>query len=115
MCRSLADVKWYNLSHAVSAFLTVIVMPLTYSIANGLIAGIGCFVVLEGTFLLLSFVGIKKPEFYPHGEASDGGDTEDRVEEAAKEEKLVDDVESEEVVKNEDPSSNADVGTEMDA
>jgi adenine/guanine/hypoxanthine permease len=68
MCRSLKDIKWYNLSHAVTAFLTVIIMPLTYSIAYGLIAGIGCFVVLEGTFWLLSLVGIEKPVFLPHDE-----------------------------------------------
>ena len=70
MSRSLADVKWYNLSHAISAFLTVIIMPLTYSIAYGLIAGIGSFVIMEGTFVALSFVGIKKPEFHPHGNRS---------------------------------------------
>jgi adenine/guanine/hypoxanthine permease len=63
MCRSLKDIKWYNPTHAITAFLTVIVMPLTYSIAYGLIAGIGTFVVMEGTFLLLSFVGIPKPVY----------------------------------------------------
>jgi xanthine/uracil/vitamin C permease (AzgA family) len=68
MSKSLADVKWYNLSHALSAFLTVIIMPLTYSIAYGLIAGIGSFAIMEGTFFLLKLVGIPKPEFYPHGE-----------------------------------------------
>jgi xanthine/uracil/vitamin C permease (AzgA family) len=68
MCRCLADIKWYNLTHAMTAFLTVIVMPFTYSIAYGLIAGIGCFVIMEGTFWLLSLVGIKKPEFVPNSE-----------------------------------------------
>jgi adenine/guanine/hypoxanthine permease len=68
MSKSLADVKWYNLSHALSAFLTVIIMPLTYSIAYGLLAGIGSFLIMEGTFLLLKYAGIPKPEFYPHGE-----------------------------------------------
>jgi AGZA family xanthine/uracil permease-like MFS transporter len=33
MSRSLADIKWNNITHALTAFLTVIVMPLTYSIA----------------------------------------------------------------------------------
>ncbi|CAB9496754.1 Adenine/guanine permease AZG1 [Seminavis robusta] len=68
MSKSLANVKWYNLSHATSAFLTVIIMPLTYSIANGLIAGIGSFLIMEGTFFLLKFLGIPKPQFYPFGE-----------------------------------------------
>lgn len=38
-------------------------MPLTYSIAYGLIAGIFSFAFLEGTFLLLTYVGIEKPNF----------------------------------------------------
>ena len=77
MSKSLADVKWYNLSHACSAFLTVIIMPLTYSIANGLIAGIGCFCVLEGTFWILEKAGIPKPIFYPHGEGPTDGETKE--------------------------------------
>jgi xanthine/uracil/vitamin C permease (AzgA family) len=63
MCRSLADVKWNNPTHAVTAFLIVIIIPLTYSIAYGLIAGIGCYGIMEGTFFLLSFVGISKPVY----------------------------------------------------
>lgn len=38
-------------------------MPLTYSIAYGLIAGIGCYLIMHVTFWILSFVGIKKPVF----------------------------------------------------
>ena len=36
MCRSLEDIHWKNPVHAVVAFVTVIMMPLTYSIAYGL-------------------------------------------------------------------------------
>lgn len=36
-------------------------MPLTYSIAYGLIGGIMVFVLMEGTFKLLSFAGIAIP------------------------------------------------------
>ena len=61
MSRSLLKLNWNSVSHAVSGFLTVMIMPLTYSIAYGLIAGIFSFFVMEGTFLLLSFVGISKP------------------------------------------------------
>ena len=63
MARSLSKVKWHIPSHAISAFLTVMVMPLTYSIAYGLIAGIVIYLIMEGTFLLLSFVGIEKPSY----------------------------------------------------
>ena len=38
-------------------------MPLTYSIAYGLIAGIGTWIVLQGTFYLLSLVGVQKPSW----------------------------------------------------
>ena len=65
MCSSLAKVKWYIPSHALSAFLTFIIMPLTYSIAYGLIAGICAYIIMEGTFWILSKVGIAKPEFTP--------------------------------------------------
>ena len=70
MCRSLAKVKWYIPSHALSAFMTLMIMPLTYSIAYGLIAGIVSYMIMEGTFYLLTFVGIAKPEYLPDdGEA----------------------------------------------
>jgi len=63
MARSLGKIKWHIPSHAISAFVTVIMMPLTYSIAYGLIAGIAIFIIIEGTMLILSFVGIKKPVY----------------------------------------------------
>jgi AGZA family xanthine/uracil permease-like MFS transporter len=63
MARSLVKVKWYDVSHAATAFITVMVMPLTYSIAYGLIAGIMTWIILQSTFYLLSLVGIEKPVF----------------------------------------------------
>jgi AGZA family xanthine/uracil permease-like MFS transporter len=63
MARSLGKVKWHIPSHALSAFLTVMIMTLTYSIANGLIAGIWTYFIMEGTFWLLSLVGIAKPVY----------------------------------------------------
>jgi hypothetical protein len=39
------------------------IMPLTYSIAYGLIAGIVSFAIMEGTFYLLELVGVPKPIF----------------------------------------------------
>ncbi len=61
MARSLVNVEWEKSSHALAAFLTVMIMPLTYSIAYGLIAGIGIYYVIEGVYFILSFVGIKSP------------------------------------------------------
>lgn len=39
MARSLGDIDWQKLEYSVPAFITVIMMPLTYSIANGLAMG----------------------------------------------------------------------------
>jgi len=61
MARSLTKLNFNRVSHAVCGFLTVIVMPLTYSIAYGLIAGICTYIIMEGSFFLLSFVGLPIP------------------------------------------------------
>jgi adenine/guanine/hypoxanthine permease len=47
MMRSVLEVKWDDMKEALPAFLTLILMPLTYSIAYGLIGGIGAFVALN--------------------------------------------------------------------
>jgi len=47
MMRGLKDVDWSRIDDAVPAFLTLSVMPFTYSIANGLAAGV------------VSYVGVK--------------------------------------------------------
>lgn len=39
MARALGDIDWQRLEYSVPAFITVIMMPLTYSIANGLAMG----------------------------------------------------------------------------
>lgn len=61
MARSLTKLNFNKVSHAVSGFLTVMVMPLTYSIAYGLLAGIGSYLIMEGTFWILSFLGLNVP------------------------------------------------------
>lgn len=61
MARSLTKLNFNKVSHAVSGFLTVMVMPLTYSIAYGLLAGIGSYLIMEGIFWILSFIGLNVP------------------------------------------------------
>ncbi|TCP40688.1 AGZA family xanthine/uracil permease-like MFS transporter [Tamaricihabitans halophyticus] len=46
MARSLGDIDWSELEFAIPAFLTVIAMPLTYSIANGIAFGLLIFPLL---------------------------------------------------------------------
>merc|ERR1739844_833092 len=62
MARSLANVKWDNPAHAITAFVTVMIMSLTYSIAYGLIAGIMTWMVFKAVFVPMEmFLGIPNP------------------------------------------------------
>merc|ERR1712048_20002 len=63
MARSLDKIKWHDPVDAATAFITLIVMPLTYSIAYGLIAGIGVYVCMNACFKFLEFFGIERPTF----------------------------------------------------
>jgi adenine/guanine/hypoxanthine permease len=47
MMGALAEVDWHDPGTAIPAFLTVIMIPLTYSIANGLAFGITSYAVLK--------------------------------------------------------------------
>lgn len=46
MMKVVKDIDWNNVREAAPAFMTIILMPLTYSISNGIIAGIGIYVAL---------------------------------------------------------------------
>jgi AGZA family xanthine/uracil permease-like MFS transporter len=61
MARSLQFIRWDDPAHAATAFLTVMIMPLTYSIANGMLAGIACWLVLQSIFRILAWMGIERP------------------------------------------------------
>ena len=60
MCRGLSKIKWEDPAHAIPALCTLIIMPLTFSIANGIIAGLFIYSVLQTVFKLLSLVGISR-------------------------------------------------------
>ena len=47
MLKSVVEINWEDLREAVPAFITIILMPLTYSIAYGLIGGIGTYIALN--------------------------------------------------------------------
>ncbi|CBI25385.3 unnamed protein product, partial [Vitis vinifera] len=56
-------IEWNDMRQAIPAFVTLLLMPLTYSIAYGLIGGIGTFIVLhlwDWTVALLRQFGILK-------------------------------------------------------
>ncbi|KAM7526580.1 hypothetical protein LguiA_016482 [Lonicera macranthoides] len=47
MMKSVVEIEWDDMRQAIPAFVTMILMPLTYSIAYGLIGGIGTYIVLH--------------------------------------------------------------------
>ncbi|XP_042504665.1 adenine/guanine permease AZG1 [Macadamia integrifolia] len=47
MMKSVVEIEWNDMRQAIPAFLTMILMPMTYSIAYGLIGGIGTYIVLH--------------------------------------------------------------------
>ncbi|HAX72472.1 MAG TPA: guanine permease, partial [Firmicutes bacterium] len=46
MCSSLAEIDWHASEIAIPAFLTIIMMPLTYSIAEGIAFGFISYVIM---------------------------------------------------------------------
>ncbi|XP_022764844.1 adenine/guanine permease AZG1 [Durio zibethinus] len=47
MMRAVVEIEWDDMRQAIPAFVTLILMPMTYSIAYGLIGGIGTYIVLH--------------------------------------------------------------------
>lgn len=47
MMKSVVEINWEDLQEAIPAFITIILMPLTYSIAYGLIGGITTYIALH--------------------------------------------------------------------
>jgi AGZA family xanthine/uracil permease-like MFS transporter len=47
MCRAAKDINWSYLGDAIPAFITIAVMPFTYSIAYGLIGGITSYICIN--------------------------------------------------------------------
>lgn len=63
MMKSVVEIDWNDMRQAIPAFVTLILMPLTYSIAYGLIGGIGTYMVLhlwDWTEEILAKFGILK-------------------------------------------------------
>lgn len=47
MMKVVKDIDWGSIKHAVPAFVTILLMPLTYSIAYGIVGGIGLYIALS--------------------------------------------------------------------
>ena len=103
MCQSLTKVQWHKVHHAITAFITVILMLLTYSIGYALIGGLGIWIIMQGVFILMKLVfKIQKPTFYDDNFGPDITSAADNVEDI------------EEKIREEDTSSdgvvNMDIG-----
>lgn len=83
MCRCIVEIKWRDPAHAIPAFVTIIVMPLTYSIAYGIIGGLMIYVGLDVVFRLLRLVGIERPEFDDDEDVKIVNNTEETKKETA--------------------------------
>ncbi|KAF8966071.1 xanthine/uracil permease [Flammula alnicola] len=53
MIRNVLEINWLYIGDAVPAFLTLLIIPLTYNIAYGVIAGIISYMLLNGIPLLI--------------------------------------------------------------
>ncbi|KAF9436219.1 hypothetical protein BGZ76_004544 [Entomortierella beljakovae] len=56
MIKSVRSINWDYMGDAIPAFLTIALMPLSYSIAYGLIAGIGAYIAINGGVFLIEFI-----------------------------------------------------------
>ncbi|KAG0267705.1 hypothetical protein BG011_000016 [Mortierella polycephala] len=56
MVKSVRSINWDYVGDAIPAFLTIAMMPLSYSIAYGLIAGVGSYAAINGTVWILELV-----------------------------------------------------------
>ncbi|KAL6874601.1 hypothetical protein HDV57DRAFT_519741 [Trichoderma longibrachiatum] len=56
MATSVTEINWKYSGDAVPAFLAIAVMPFTYSIANGLIAGVISYIIINSTVGIINFV-----------------------------------------------------------
>ncbi|KAJ7530903.1 hypothetical protein O6H91_14G024100 [Diphasiastrum complanatum] len=56
MMKVVVEINWENMQEGIPAFITIILMPLTYSIAYGVIGGIGTFIALHlGDWAVLAY------------------------------------------------------------
>jgi AGZA family xanthine/uracil permease-like MFS transporter len=53
MAKAAAEINWSYMGDAIPAFLTITMMPFTYSIADGLIAGIVSYIFINTTIWLI--------------------------------------------------------------
>jgi AGZA family xanthine/uracil permease-like MFS transporter len=56
MMRGLAQIDWNDVRSSVPAFITIVLMPFTYSIAYGILGGLASYIIINGADFLLTKV-----------------------------------------------------------
>ena len=57
MCTTITKVEWEDYSEAIPAFITILLMPLSYSISDGILLGIIMYVLMK---ISLGMKGIRQ-------------------------------------------------------
>jgi len=84
MMKSVVEINWEDLQEAIPAFVTIILMPLTYSIAYGLIGGITTYIALHlWDWALLGYSRLHYGGKRPHPAASSESSSTVQVENPA--------------------------------
>lgn len=60
MVKAVVDINWNYPGDAIPAFLTIVIMPFTYSIAYGLIAGICSYIIINTAVFIVETVSCGK-------------------------------------------------------
>ena len=65
MMKSVLEINWKYMGDAIPAFITIFLMPFTYSIANGLIGGVCTYILINTVVWLIGLAtgGRLQPEF----------------------------------------------------
>jgi len=84
MMRGVVEIDWNLPSEAIPAFVTIAIMPLTYSIAYGIIGGLFSWLVINVVDLLIAVARGEEADVFSGLVTRAQGKTTDAVEEAAK-------------------------------
>ena len=58
------EINWDYIGDAVPAFITILMIPLTYNIAYGVIAGIGTYIIINGpAWVIRKITGFQPPNY----------------------------------------------------
>lgn len=72
MIINIVKIKWDRVQEAVPAFITMVVMPLTYSIAYGVIAGVISYIWINGFLMIINYIQLHLFG-YPAGHSKEDG------------------------------------------